>query len=223
VKLGARLMMACVLGACAMHGALGAILCADSAASIVSMLAAAASNGESNYVRIVGGTYSLTSEPTYAGTDTTGVDISGGWNGACTGQDAGATVLDGQGNMRTLVVTQNSFFPSATINVHDLTFNNGHAVYAVVGGGGLYAFDATPPSSSRATGSWRILPSSLEADWRYPVPARSLCATTCSYSTVPRLAVVPASSRRPTPTSMSTTTRLQATARRTNSAVADWM
>jgi hypothetical protein len=141
VKLGARLMMACVLGACAMQGALGAILCADSAASIVSMLATAASNGESNYVRIVGGTYSLTSEPTYAGTDTTGVDISGGWNGTCTGQDAGATVLDGQGNMRTLVVTQNSFFPSATINVHDLTFNNGHAVYAVVGGGGLYAFD----------------------------------------------------------------------------------
>jgi hypothetical protein len=120
-----------------------AVYCANSPAELVTILAAAQANGSEDEVRIAAGSYSLTVGPAYSANEGYAIEVSGGWNAACTSPRSGTTTLNGQNLVRALAVIQNSNATAATISVHDLTLVNGFTTGSTSNtqnGGALYVY-----------------------------------------------------------------------------------
>jgi hypothetical protein len=130
----------------ALQVAHAATYCVNSPAELVSDLIVAQANGSADEIRIAAGVYQLTTEPNYTAVfnEDYAIEISGGWNAGCTIPHSGTTVLNGQNQVRTLAVLQDSYSLAATISVHDLTLEDGHTAN---GGGGLYIFNRNAAST----------------------------------------------------------------------------
>ncbi len=110
------------------------VLCADSIAGIEFSLAVAEDNAQDDDIRIVSGTYSLTTPLQFTSFEGRALSISGGWNSNCSAQTNNATVLDGQGILKQLTIFQGTYTSLATVRVQGISFVDGLAVAGSYGG-----------------------------------------------------------------------------------------
>lgn len=124
----ANILVLVVLAACVLGGAAttarAAVFCPSSTNQLIADLAAALANDENDQIRIVAGTYNLTSTLFANTTRAEELVISGGWNANCTVRNGGDTVLDGGSQKNILYLSANS---EATLVVRFITFANGKA------------------------------------------------------------------------------------------------
>jgi hypothetical protein len=106
------------------------LFCADSAAAIQFALTASNANSQNDEVRIVAGTYLLSSTLNYVTTEPNSIDVVGGWSAGCATFTGATTTLDGQGTVEPMrLASQNG-----SVFVEWLSFSNG---LSNNGGGGL--------------------------------------------------------------------------------------
>lgn len=84
--------------------------CADTVAGIEFGLAAAEDNDQDDEIRVVAGAYDLTQGLSYLSGEPHSLKISGGWNGDCSVQGAGATMLDAHGLDQVLRIRKTACF-----------------------------------------------------------------------------------------------------------------
>ncbi|MEO8673459.1 MAG: choice-of-anchor Q domain-containing protein [Tahibacter sp.] len=118
--------------AAAFNPAQAASFCATSEGSFRTALNAAAVNGETNFIRVVAGNYSLGAALGYSSNATNSLFISGGYAPACSGQTSEPSVLDGQDVRRPLFI----YAPNANVTVTGFDFVNGLSTNNR--GGGLF-------------------------------------------------------------------------------------
>ncbi len=128
-----RLLFAALL-ACMLNGpAHAAVSCVSTATAFQNALTAAQTNGDAqNTIRVVAGTYNLTSGLAYSSAATSGLSIIGGYSAGCAANVAGVTELNGQDTVRPLFVYANN----ATIRIEGFDFTQGLSTNNR--GGGLF-------------------------------------------------------------------------------------
>lgn len=85
-----------------------AVYCVADVPTLRSSLIAAAGNGEADEVRVVAGNYLLSTSLLFSTHEAFGLTLSGRWNAACTAQDGGTSLLDGQNQTRILYVNSDA-------------------------------------------------------------------------------------------------------------------
>lgn len=101
----AALLLAVAAAALAAPAAHAMTYCAATAGQIQAALTDAAGNAQNNTIRVVAGTYALSSGLSYSSSASNSVTILGGYSTGCTSFTGAATVLDGQNTVRPLHIT----------------------------------------------------------------------------------------------------------------------
>lgn len=112
-----------------------AVFCVNSESAANAALTTAQANGQDDEVHIVAGTYALTTGLYFNSSEAHSLTLVGGWNAGCSAFTGAATVLDGQGVVRPLFVSESG---SASVNIQWLTFADGLSTNNR--GGGLSVF-----------------------------------------------------------------------------------
>jgi hypothetical protein len=103
-----------------------ATTCVSTAAGIQSALTVAQSNNQNDAIRIVAGSYALSSGLVFNATEAHALSIGGGWNSGCSAFTGASTTLNGQ-NLVGLLNVANS---NGDIHVEHLTFASGNVATA---------------------------------------------------------------------------------------------
>ena len=82
--------------------------CVADAQALRNSLVTAAANGEADDIRVVAGSHLLSSTLFFSTHEAFALSLSGRWNAACTAQDGGTTMLDGQNLTRILYVNSDA-------------------------------------------------------------------------------------------------------------------
>ena len=110
------------------QGASAALFCVGTPAQLQAALDVAASNGEPDSIRVVGGTYVLNAPLTLSTSEPLTVSVSGRWNSNCTAQNGSQTVLDGQGQVQVLSLASST---NTGIGISQLSIANGYQATAL--------------------------------------------------------------------------------------------
>lgn len=121
-----------------------ATFCVSSVGQFAAALSAAQSNGETDFIYVVAGAYSLGSGLTFNSTEAHDVQIFGGMDATCSTQTTGFSTLNAQHLYRALYVSNSNgsviisqmAFQSGTID----DFNGGAGLYAYTGNGEVWIF-----------------------------------------------------------------------------------
>lgn len=114
-----------------------AVVCVNNAADLQTNLTTAGSNGQSNTIKIVAGTYLQSSGNgfSYSQTGNFNLTIEGGFDGTCSMQTPKAvlTKLDGQSQLPVMVIS-NAAGTTGNVTIRYLTFQNGRVLNAYPAG-----------------------------------------------------------------------------------------
>lgn len=128
----------------AFNYAQAATFCVSSIGQFAAALSAAQSNGETDFIYVVAGAYSLSSGLTFNSSEAQDLQIFGGMNATCSAQTNAFSTLNAQHLARALYVSNSNgsvivsqmAFQSGTIN----DFNGGAGLYVYAGYGDVYIF-----------------------------------------------------------------------------------
>lgn len=107
-----------------------ASFCADSAGAIQAALAAAQANGEDDVVRIVAGSYAVSTTLAYVSNEPHAITITGGYSAGCSDFAFADTTLDGQHLVTPLYVGN----ANGAITINWLVFSGGYSADTTAGG-----------------------------------------------------------------------------------------
>lgn len=131
-KLAATVLACCVL--CA-QGASAATFCVSNPGQFVAALSAAQSNGDSDIVYVVAGTYNLNASLTFNSSEAYALTIIGGVDATCSGLTGAFSILNGGDLYRGLYISNSN----GSVVISRMSFEHG-AVNDLNGGAGLYVY-----------------------------------------------------------------------------------
>ena len=107
--------------------------CVNSQNAFQAALTTAQANGEDDVIRVVAGTYALTSALFFSSSEIRSLQVLGGFSTGCQAQTSGFSVLDGQDQYQTLRITNDY----GETHVEHFSIQNGLNNFMFDGGGGM--------------------------------------------------------------------------------------